>query len=187
MGCKVKKIFFIIILSTFNVGAVPLDSLVAHSKMLEHKAKNISGFFPHTKYMPSIPLKEKPVSQTKNITKTSGDTIVYSRLDTISKNSMANQSKSIIYSEEKNIPVPLSQSNVNNDITVDLINRITNNEVGLAKVTVVLESLQKQSESHTDNSDFNLKLIELLLGAVGAIVTSLLSSWFQDRKKPKEQ
>jgi hypothetical protein len=148
-----KKIFFIIILSTFNAGTVPLDSLVANGKMLEHRATHISGFLPQTKYVPVIPLvplKEKSIQ------------------------------------EEKSVSVPLSQNNVNNDLTIDLLNRVTNTEVELAKVTVILESLQKQSESHTNSSDFNLKLIELLLGFVGTIIVSLIGMWFQDRKKVKK-
>jgi hypothetical protein len=141
---NMEKIWFIVVLFIFNAWTVPLDSLVAHSKVLEHKAKHISGLLPQTKYVPSIPLKEKSVS------------------------------------------IPLPQNNANNDITIDLLNRVTNTEVDLAKVTVILESLQKQSEAHTNSSDFNLKLIDLLLGTVATIIVSLIGMWFQNRKKPKE-
>jgi hypothetical protein len=62
-----------------------------------------------------------------------------------------------------------------------LLSKIEALEVDNAKRDMLIESLQKQSESHAENSSFILKLVDLILGAVATIVVGLVGAWITAR------
>jgi hypothetical protein len=66
---------------------------------------------------------------------------------------------------------------------VYLLNKINSLQVDLAKATVVLQSLQSQSTAHTDNSESNLRLIEILIGAFVTIMLAVIKLFIPSKKK----
>jgi hypothetical protein len=68
---------------------------------------------------------------------------------------------------------------------VYLLEKINKLEIDLAKTTVVLQSLQSQSSAHADNSDFNLRLLEIVIGAIVTLGLALIKLFIPTKKKEK--
>jgi hypothetical protein len=75
---------------------------------------------------------------------------------------------------------------INNDNTY-ILTQLATLQAEQAKTSVILENLQKQSNDHTDNSEFNLKLIELLLGAFTTIVLAFVGNWVKKKTKKSSE
>jgi hypothetical protein len=70
-----------------------------------------------------------------------------------------------------------SAATKNIEVFVDNDNeaKIESLEINVAKLSVICENLQKQSDTHADNQDLFLKLIEALGSGLIAIVIALIS------------
>jgi hypothetical protein len=74
---------------------------------------------------------------------------------------------------------PLNNFSVNYEVLQKEVNDL---RVEQAKTSFIIESLIKQSESHTKSNDFILKLIELVIGGIVSIVTAYLISKIKLKK-----
>lgn len=62
-------------------------------------------------------------------------------------------------------------------------NDIRDLQISVAKLSVIVDNLQKQADSHGNNMDFILKLIEIFMGTVSAIVIAYISVKVGSKKK----
>jgi len=60
---------------------------------------------------------------------------------------------------------------------VDNDARLRQVEISMAKMSVILENLQKQSDSHSDNLNLFVKILEILLGSLTSIAVALIGFW----------
>jgi hypothetical protein len=65
----------------------------------------------------------------------------------------------------------------------DLNNQITDLKVTVAKQSVILESLQKQSDAHSENLSFTAKMTDSIIGALVTIIVAYVST--RRRKQDK--
>jgi hypothetical protein len=49
-------------------------------------------------------------------------------------------------------------------------------QISTAKMSVILENLQKQSDSHTDNINIIVKIFEILVGSITTIAVAVIST-----------
>ena len=59
--------------------------------------------------------------------------------------------------------------------------RVDDLEASVAKLTVICDNLQKQSDSHSDNQEFFLKLFEILFGGAVSIVIAVIGYKFSKK------
>jgi hypothetical protein len=60
-------------------------------------------------------------------------------------------------------------------------------KINVAKLTVICDNLQKQSDGHSDNQDFLLKIIEIIIGGIVTIAMSYLGLKLSKGKKEGEK
>jgi len=75
---------------------------------------------------------------------------------------------------------------VNQYITVHEYDKdMANVQASISKMTTIMENLQAQSDSHRNNLDIVIKIIEALVGLIGAVSTLIIA--FYGIKKSKKK
>jgi len=64
----------------------------------------------------------------------------------------------------------------------DLEKRTRDLEISVAKVTVILENMQKVNEKHTDKFDTIMHFLEVIITAMAGIATALIGVYIKGRK-----
>lgn len=64
----------------------------------------------------------------------------------------------------------------------ELEKRVRELEINTAKISVILENMQKVNENHTDRFEGIMKFIEFIITAIGAIITTIIG-YLVKRKK----
>jgi hypothetical protein len=141
-----------IILISVSICFANLDSLVNTSTISENKAENSGSFFRHRLQ------KVNPVVLTP-------PNILFSES---SETVLPSPSVSC---EKSGKMIESSFSDM-----VDLNNQITDLKIIVAKQSIVLESLQKQSDAHSKNLDFTSKMADSIIGAIVAIMVAYIST-----------
>jgi hypothetical protein len=62
-------------------------------------------------------------------------------------------------------------------MSIDNEARLRQVEISMAKMSVILENLQKQSDSHSDNLNLFVKILEILIGSLTSISVALIGFW----------
>jgi hypothetical protein len=66
-------------------------------------------------------------------------------------------------------------------LIVEQAQRIDELEASVAKITVICDNLQKQSDSHSDNQEFFLKLFEIIFGGFVSIIIAVIGYKFSKK------
>ena len=158
---KIKATVFLLLLSSIAFSSPALDSLVLKSKNEETNARKLKGFgFNRQVQLTPPEILFKTLAAPAPVPEAApapanvghGSGIMNYRV-TVLENKLAEL--------EKNEAVSASNE---------------------AKMTTVLESLQKQSESHTDNVNIIMRILETLMGAIATIIVSYLGYRFKRKK-----
>jgi hypothetical protein len=148
--------------------SVTLDSIYKESKVGEQKAKHM-GWLPR-----------------KNVTTISATTkipIVKGAVDT----AVEKKVKSVEFIPEKKVtPVleaPILKNDkfsfeINNQDT--LISRLTQKvsdlESNQEKITLIMASLQSASNTHSDNQDFIIRMVEIIMGSIATLLAAYITA-----------
>jgi len=79
----------------------------------------------------------------------------------------------VLFGPHEPIPVPP----VVPSMSIDNEARLRQVEISMAKMSVILENLQKQSDSHSDNLNLFVKILEILIGSLTSISVALIGFW----------
>ena len=143
------RFLFILILVTGSF-AVNLDTLLGQSSSGAHKARDLHGYLARH--------SEKHLPDT------------------------ANQSPASIFSKSKedSFRGPVDRNHKAPLLFMDAVRneeRINQLEISVAKMSVILDNMQKQSDSHTNNIDVLIKIFEILIGSLTTIAASVIGIW----------
>jgi hypothetical protein len=157
-----KLIFVVLLITSATFATTNLDSLLSVGKSNEQKTHHI-GF---------LSGKSAP----KKVIEGTPKTLLPSK----------GFSKGIIKGFEGPVEEAAKQGS---DITIKdyftLLRDVDSLKNNQEKITQIITSLQTQSVAHSDNSDFILKLVEILLGALATVVVGYISAKATGKKDNK--
>ena len=77
----------------------------------------------------------------------------------------------------KSIMVEDTQEESSQDLMIKLVSsRVDEMQANQEKLTLIVASLQNQSNTHSDNQDFTLKLVEIFMGAIATLAAAYITA-----------
>ena len=84
-----------------------------------------------------------------------------------------------LFHQQPDYTLPEFSVNVDNQ---ELQREVNDLKIEMAKTSYILESLIKQSESHSKNNEFLLKLLEIIIGGIVSIIAAVIVAKFTSKK-----
>ena len=159
------KLFIIVVfLASASFATTNLDSLLTTSKATEQKTHHI-GFLAGKSSVKKAIEAPKTLLPSKGISK--GFTKELSGIEGL---------KGFEGPTEETQEAPKQGSDITIKDYFTLLRDVDSLKNNQEKITQIITSLQSQSNAHADNSDFILKLVEILLGSLATVVVGYITA-----------
>jgi len=114
------------------------------------------------------------------------DSLMNSGIQQMQQLKMAPVSRKLFYPRDtlRMGPRPLTSTIVSNSKSIaDLEKRTRDLEISTAKISVILENMQKVNENHTGKFEVVMHFLEVIITTLAGIATVLIGVYIKSRKK----